>query len=379
MPPRALVSLLAVLAVLFERFAYYAARSQFTLILLERGTDKLAVIALKSSMATWALLLPVLFAVVAVLVPRAVVALLGLLIACVSCAVCVFAPEAFFEAGLWFLIIGTSAFKAVSFALCAEYVAGPRAKAALVMAAYVALNVGAFFGPFMAGSLQPSLRLSLGAYVLAAVVGLVALGLSLRPGQAVNEAGRPSLSSAVVLLLALPTLNAAWLADGAIFSSEAMTTAPVWMGSVSGLVTVCLTMAVAALFALLPARLLPTAGLGSLLLGVATVAGMVTAMLLGWPRSLAEVVGLLAVGSVGEVSLAYVVMALAIAMARPRFAPLLVTSFAVLTSLHQVLGELPPGWVKVVAGGLLLLGLPLAAGLVAFRKPLLGGLDPESA
>jgi hypothetical protein len=278
------------------------------------------------------------------------------------------------------MVIGASAFKAVAIALCAEFVSSARLKVTLVFLAFAALDAGATYGTDFALLLPPSILLSLIAYVLATVVTGLMLGLSLLRRDVVRNEGveKSTGRGAAVLLLVLPAVNAMWIAYDAILSWQWTTgVTTVWLNAASTLGVLSLTMVGAALFALLPARLLPSVGLGGLVLGTGLVAVMVTTVALGWPQSFAQGVGLLAVAGVAEIALSYVAFGLSIAMTSPRFVPLLVAAGSVLTSLSGVLGELPKGVVQSVAVGLLLLGLPLAALLVALRKPLLGALAPR--
>lgn len=225
MPPRFVVSLLAVPALALERFGYYAMRASFMTILSDRKTDDLVVSTLYSSMRTWGIALTILFSLAALVVARPVVAMLGVVTASIAAVVCVFGPESAFVSGLWFMVIGASAFKAVAFALCAEFVSSARMKIALVLLAFVALNAGATNGTDLALLLPTSLYPSLIAYVLATVVTVLLLGLSLlRRDDAKNEGlGKSTRSGAALFLLVVPTLNAMWIAYDTILAWQTTT------------------------------------------------------------------------------------------------------------------------------------------------------------
>jgi hypothetical protein len=81
---------------------------------------------------------------------------------------------------------------------------------------------------------------------------------------------------------------------------------------------------------------------------------------------------------VAEVALGSVTYAVSIALSAPRFAPLLVTSFVLATSVVSFTRPFPQGQLNVLASVLLLVELAPAALIVVFRKRLFARLLPQT-
>lgn len=377
MPSRSLVSFAAVCSLGLERFACYALRGQVAPLFEQRGLELAAAIALRASMDRAATLLTVLFALVAVVVPRAAVAVLGLLMASTGIIWCTFGEASTFEKGMWLALAGSGVFKAVSLAMCAEFVASPRLKVGLPVVAYAVLNLGSMLGVVL-GDAGGALRAALIGYGLGSVVAIASsIWLFVKRSEPAPPVTTSPMNAVSVALMALPAACALWVEFDVLFSAPVVAEGPLWLNPLNSAVMGALALGIALVVVISPARWLSKLTLSSMLLGAGAVTAVVVATLLGRPQSLGEGIGLLLVGAVAEAALVAVAMGTCLALVPVRLAPLAVAGFSLAGIATNGVSSLPPVLVQLSGVSLALLGLSSLVLLVLLRKQLLAPLDVQ--
>ncbi|MDP3156259.1 MAG: hypothetical protein Q8N23_26520 [Archangium sp.] len=370
-----LVSIAALALLGLERFAHYALRGEVLSLLSERGLELDAAEALRRSMAPAPTILTLLFALVAVAVPRIAIAVLGLLLASAGMALCFLGDASTVEKGLWLALAGSGVFKAVSLSLCVEFASSQRLKVGLLITAYAVMNLGSMLGTSLTG--HEGTRLS--ALFVCGLALLLAIAASTALAVRGVEPAPPlatSLKNAIgVAVLTLPAMCALWVAIQIVYSTPVMQKAPPWSFLLNSAGLACLCLGLAAGVVMSAAGWLWKLALSSMLVGTGAVAIVVAGTVVGQSHSLGECVGLLLVAAVAEASLVAMVMGTCLALVPPRLAPLTLACFSFAGIVTGGVSSLPPVLIQVCAASLLLLGVGSAVVLFLLRKPLLAPLE----
>lgn len=367
---RPLVSVVLLLALMLERFAYYGFRSQFVTVQVARGLERAEVAALYSTFTNVVSLLPMFFACIAMAPVGALLALGGYLTAIVG-------PQETFVLGVMVIAVGAAMMKVTIACAAADFVDSARARTVVGVVAYGTINLGAMLGPLLTPS--PANTVFSKAPVVAVVLmtlaccGALVLGLVL-PKPA--EAKEPTATGFLGVLLLLPVTAFFWLM---VESQPYDLELPPWAISLNPLLLLPATLVLALVLGLVPARAFPWTVLVVLTLAfVTTWAGLVGVK----NREPSTWVLVQVVLTAAEVGLGLLVYALALGSTTPRLAPLSVallsTSGAAVTFFVSRSEDMRQP-ALVVFGVIGLLSLAFFAVLLRFTLGPLGRAETVSA
>lgn len=357
MSARPLVSLVLLLALMLERFGYYAFRSQFVLIEVGRGLERGEVLELYARMGNLITALAPVVACVAILAPRVWLAPVGALIALGGYLTATLGPQVLVPVGVVIIAMGTATTKVSLACAAADFVDSPRARLVVGLIAYGLVNLGAFAAPFATLDARDDFSK---ASVVALVVVVVLCGLAAVLSQVLPKpapAAEPTASGLAGMALLLPVGAFFWLMmESQPFDLDV----PKWALSLNAMLTVLLSPMLAVVFGLVPMRALPWLVLamlaGSLVLTALGAVGLSN-------RDPSVWVGVQVGLTMAEAGLGMGVFGLMLGSTPPRFAPLTVALMAATGTLAtQLVVALPDLRVPV----LVVVGLISVAALTVY-------------
>lgn len=376
MSARPLVSVLLLLTLMLERFAYYGFRSQFLVVQVARGVERSEARALYSTFTNVVTLLPIVFACIAILAPRVWMAPVGALIALGGYLTAIVGPQSTFPLGVMVIGVGAAMMKVSIACAAADFVESARARTVVGVVAYGVINLGALLGPLVIPVARDEGFSK--APVIAAVVltlacaGALVLGLVL-PKPAV--APEPAALGLLGVLLLLPVNALLWLM---VESQPYDLELPTWAMMLNPLLLLPASFVLALLLGLVPARAFPWTVLVVLGLSFLCTGGGVLGLKNHDP-SLWMVVQV--VLTMAEVGLGMLVFALAVGSTPPRFAPLSVAMLSVTAATVNFVASQAENVrfaLLVVLGVISVLSLGLFAGLFRFTLGPLGRAETVS-
>ncbi len=319
MNARTLGAVVLLAGLVLERFAAYGFRAQFSAVLVERGVSRVDALRQYGEFAEAQSVLPILFAGLAIALPRVWLALLGTLVALFGYVLATFGSFEEFATGVTGLAVGVSLLRATLVCAAADFVDVPRDRLVVGVLGYGCMNLGASMAPITIVAATPGHFSELPAHaaMLAALCCAFAFGLQRAlPRKSVGTEPLPKGLVGIGLLIA--PLAFLWL----MFESQPMDLdLPWWAHWLNTLVIVPVSFVVALVFRCAPAHMLSRAIIGLLVVGL----GLCGAGAVGLnQRDSAVWVGLQAVLTFAEIGLALVVFALAVASLPQRFAPVAV-------------------------------------------------------
>lgn len=369
MSARPLVSVLLLLALMLERFAYYAFRSQFVAVQVARGLERSEVLALYSTFTNVVTLLPIVFACIAIVAPRVWMAPVGALIALGGYLTAIMGPQETFPLGVMVIGLGAALMKVTIVCAAADFVDSARARTVVGVVGYGLINLGALLGPLVIPAATEGFSK---APVVAVVLLTVACCGSLVLGQVLPKpaaAPEPTAMGLLGVLLLVPVNAFLWLM---VESQPYDLELPTWAMTLNPLLLLPASLVLALVLGLVPARAFPWTVLGMLTLSfVFTGLGMVGLK----NRDPSVWILVQVVLTAAEVGLGMLVFALALGSTPPRFAPLSVAMISSTTVAVNFLASQPDNVrlpVLVVLGVTSVLALGLFAVLFRFTLGPLG-------
>lgn len=366
MSVRPLVSVLLLLTLMLERFAYYGFRSQFLVVQVARGVERSEATELYSTFTNVVMLLPIVLACIAIVAPRVWMAPVGALIALGGYLTAIVGPQSTFSLGVMVVGVGAAMMKVTIACAAADFVESARARTVVGVVAYGVINLGAMLGPLVIPA--PRDEGFSKVPVIAAVVLTLGCAGALVLGQVLPKpatAPEPTALGLLGVLLLLPVNAFLWLM---VESQPYDLELPTWAMTLNPLLLLPASLVLALLLGLVPARAFPWTVLAVLGLSFLCTGGGVPGLKNHDP-SLWMVVQV--VLTMAEVGLGMLVFALALGSTPPRFAPLSVAMLSVTAVPVSAVASQPENVrlvVLVVLGVISVLSLGLYA--VLFRVTL---------
>ncbi len=360
-------AVLAVVAFAGERIGSSGLRFELGAAFSARGLPAESLRQLLTSTATMSAALPVFVGLVAIVAPRAPLALGGAVLGSLGLTLAALGPPASLVPGVWLAVLGSCVLKAVALVLGAEFLLRPSQKLAVVLTGGGAANLGVLVASLVpAGSAdEVPFRAGLAGYTLAALAALGALRLARRCAS--SDAGASAGAAAGILALGGPVCLSMWVISQTMGMSAVLSEAPLWLLSVNLWVVIGLSTITAMAVLAMPARLLRGAAATGLAIGVLMVLAGVVGLWLDAPQSVGEALASQVGGGLAEVALYGLVASLFVSRCPPRLAVLGLALFSAAMSTSGPLASLPSVLTKLVASGLGLLGAICVGALLGVR------------